>query len=95
MIKIKGFPKHIATKQDFLNLLADETFKDEAIKRLQQIADMDDSKANRATTLIDPDDSEKGYNTEIIDNPMPMWKQKGFKSRQAVADLIAKNGGEI
>jgi len=88
---MKEFPKYIATKQDFINLLADERFKDQTIISLQKIYDMDDSKATRATTLIDPDNPEGGWNTEIINNPMPLWKQKGFASRQAVEDLINEN----
>lgn len=92
---MKGYPKQIATKQDFLNLLKEKEFKTQAIDDLKAIYNLDDSKAVRATTPIDPDDPEKGYNTEIVDNPMPMWKQKGFASRQEVADLITKNGGEV
>ncbi len=92
---MKGYLKRIAVKQDFTNLLSEEEFKDRALSDLKAIYNLDDSKATRATTLIDPADPEKGWNTEIIDNPMPMWKQKGFASRKAVADLIAKNGGEI
>ena len=92
---MKGYPKTITTKQDFLNLLSTKEFKAQAIEDLKKIYNLDDSKAVRATTLIDPDDPEKGYNTEIIDNPMPMWKQKGFASRQDVADLITENGGEV
>ena len=92
---MKGYPKTIATKQDFLNLLGEKEFRAQAISDLKAIYNLNDSKAIRATTLIDPDDPEKGYNTEIIDNPMPMWKQKGFASRQDVADLITENGGEV
>ena len=88
---MKGFPKYIATIQDFINLLSDDNFKTEAKKKLQEIYDMDDSKATKATTLIDPDDPEGDWNTEEIDNPMPGWKQKGFTSRQAVAELIARH----
>jgi len=92
---MRGFPKHIATVQDFRNLLTDDGFKEQALSVLNSIYNLDDSKATRATTLIDLENPEGGYNTEIIDNPMPMWKQKGFESRQAVADLITKNGGTI
>lgn len=92
---MKGYPKRIATKQDFLNLLRMKELKAQAIEDLKKIYNLDDGKAVRATTLIDPADPEKGYNTEIIDNPMPLWKQKGFASRQEVADLITRNGGKI
>lgn len=84
---MNGFPKVVATKQDFINLLKLNEYKEQVIKKLQEIYDMDDSKATRATTLIDPENPEGGWNTEIIDNPMPMWKQKGFISRESVAEL--------
>jgi hypothetical protein len=92
---MKDYPKHVSTKQDFVNLLSMEKFKERAIEDLKKTYNLNDSKAVRATTLIDPDNPEKGYNTEIIDNPMPMWRQKGFASRQDVADLITENGGEV
>ena len=85
---MKGFPKHINTKQDFLNLLADDKFKTQALSELDRIYNLNDSKATKATTLIDPDDEEKGWNTEEIDNPMPEWKLKGFTSREAVNTMI-------
>jgi len=92
---MRGFPKHINSKQDFLNLLADEDLKAQALAELQKIYTKDDSKALRATTLIDPEDPKSDYNTEEIDNPMPMWKQKGFESRKEVGDLIVAEGGEV
>ena len=85
---MKGFPKTIATKQDFTNLFADDNFKAQALAELKRIYNLNDSKATKATTLIDPDDEEKGYNTVEIDNPMPEWKLKGFASREAVNDMI-------
>ena len=92
---MRGFPKHINCVQDFNNLLADKDLKRRAISELQKIYTKDDSKTLRATTLIDPEDPKSDYNTEEIDNPMPLWKQKGFESREAVAELVAKNGGKI
>ena len=92
---MKGYPKHVNCKQDFLNLLADENHREQAIEGLKEIYSLDDSKTLRATTLIDPDDPDLGYNTEEIDNPMPLWKQKGFESREAVGTLITKNGGTV
>ena len=92
---MRGFPKHINCVQDFNNLLADKDLKRRAISELQKIYNKDDSKTLRATTLIDPEDPKSDWNTEEIDNPMPLWKQKGFESREAVAELIAKNGGKV
>ena len=92
---MRGFPKHINCVQDFNNLLADKDLKRRAISELQKIYNKDDSKALRATTLIDPEDPKSDWNTEEIDNPMPLWKQKGFESREAVAALVTKNGGKV
>ena len=92
---MRGFPKHINCVQDFNNLLADKDLKRRALVELQKIYTTDDSKALRATTLIDPSDPKSDWNTEEIDNPMSLWKQKGFESRKAVATLITKNGGKI
>ncbi len=89
---MRGYPKHIATKQDFINLLAMPEHKAHALADLKAIHDLDDAKATRATTLIDENDPEKGFNTETIDNPLPVWKQKGFTSRKAVAAMITKAG---
>jgi len=57
---------------------------------LQAIYDLEDDRTTKATTPIDENDPEKGYNTEIIDNPNPVWKQKGFESREEVKKLIKK-----
>ena len=92
---MRGFPKHINCVQDFNNLLADKDLKTRTLAELQEIYNKDDLKALRATTLIDPEDPKSDWNTEEIDNPMPLWKQKGFESREAVAELIAKNGGKV
>ena len=87
---MKGYPKTIAVVQDFINLLKMPEYKERALKDLQAIYDLQDDKAIRATTLIDENDPEKGYNTEEVDKPNPVWKQKGFKSRKAVLTLIKK-----
>mgnify|MGYP000976215602 CR=1 FL=1 len=92
---MKGYPKFIATKQDFINLLGMAEFKDQALADLKAVYELNDDKATRATTPIDPEDPQGGWNTEEIDNPMPVWKQKGFSSRDEVAELIIDNGGEV
>jgi len=82
---MKGYPKHIATKQDFLNLLADPDFKTHAIADLKSIRDLDDDKAMRTLGIAEDGTAV----TEEIDNPSPLWKIKGFASREEVAALIA------
>ena len=91
MIKIKGYPNYIATKQDFLNLLNDPELKDRAIKDLQNIYSLAD---DRATKVVSGSEETDDLVIEEVDNPLPMWKQKGFGSREEVADLIARSSNE-
>lgn len=155
---MRGYPKHVATKQDFLNLLAMPEYKARALADLEYIRDLNDytttvairqrctelftiatESAGLDTGAVNEDlkakleaylgsvlpapritqksatnwelalvpmerldlvddhgtvrayraDSEDEWETEVIDNPMPLWKQKGFVSREEVAALIA------
>lgn len=43
------------------------------------------------TTQLEEDEWE----TEEIDNPLPLWKQKGFKTRAAVKTLIDEFSGGV
>lgn len=87
---MKGYPKHIATKQDFQNLLAMPQFRAQALKDLQAIYDTNDDKVNVCTTIKNPEapESEQIWNTEKQSAPLPMWKQKGFKSREELKSFI-------
>ena len=84
---MKGYPKYINCKQDFINLLDEPEYKALALEDLKAIRDLDDDKALR-TISINKETGEA--TTEEIDNPMPLWKVKGFSSRQEVADLITE-----
>ncbi len=85
---MRDFPQYINNKQDFINLSKIKEYQEQTKQKLRAIYDADDSKATRTTTLIDPANPEGGWNTEIIDNPMPVWKQKGFESREEILELI-------
>jgi hypothetical protein len=88
---MKGYPKYIATRQDFINLLQDPEYRSRALADLRAISDLADDTASRSIGLnADGTDA-----IETIPNPMPLWRIKGFSSRQAVADLIAEYGGEV
>jgi len=89
---MRGYPKHINCKQDLLNLLEMPEFRERAKADIQRLQNLDDAKATR---VVSGSEEEKNLVTEEIDNPMPLWKQKGFESREAVAELIAKNGGKV
>lgn len=139
---MRGFPKYIACKQDYINLLSmpdeyakvtnavpgeelkpivksdfmdlfktkatnskelnsflevctssmsPDDYKAKALAELVSIRDLKDEKAKR-TLSIDENTGESVE--EEIDNPMPLWKVKGFGSRQEVTDLIVKYGGK-
>lgn len=92
---MRGYPKHVATKQDHMNLLAMPEYKERTLKDLKELYNTNDDTATRATTLVDPSDESKGQNVVQIKNPNPLWKQKGFASRQEVADIVLVNGGAL
>jgi len=87
---MKGYPKHVATKQDFLNLLSHEEFREQAIADLKKIYETKDDTVVR---VISGSEEEGDLVTEEIENPMPLWKIKGFSSREEIADIITQYGG--
>ena len=88
-----GFPGHIATVQDFQNLLNDTEFKDQALQKLQDIQDFDDRVVLRAVEPVDPDNPESEWITEEIENPNPLHRQKGFAEWIDVVKLSAEVQG--
>ncbi|MFA5424697.1 MAG: hypothetical protein WC374_12660, partial [Phycisphaerae bacterium] len=66
-------------------LLAEPELKAQALEDLKAIRDLDDSKALRVVSMNEKTGEAK---TEEIDNPMPLWKVKGFARREDVAELI-------
>lgn len=89
---MRGYPKHIAIRQDFINLLGMEEFKDQALADLQTIYRMQDDTCRR---VVSGSEEEGNLVTEEVAAPNPVWKQKGFESRGAVAELIIEYGGEV
>jgi hypothetical protein len=83
---MKGYPKHIATKQDFLNLLSMPEHKAQAQVDLKKVLDVTDDKASRTISI---NAVTQVAVTEVIDNPAPLYKLKGFQSRKVLSDLIA------
>lgn len=88
---MREYPKHVATKQDYLNLLVMPEYNHQALEDLKKIFTLNDELAQIATTLIDQKDPDKGWNVKTIKNPMPLWKQKGFASKQEIAETIIAN----
>jgi hypothetical protein len=108
---MKGYPKYIATRQDFVNLLSMPEYRKQALADLQVIYDLDDEKATKTLSIKESDKKEiepelslksavigakikrNDAELEVISNPMPLWKIKGFKSREDVKKLMeVKNG---
>ena len=87
---MQGFPKHIATRQDFENLLSMEEYKEEALEKLQELQDFDDRTVTRAIKPLNPDDPNSDFETEEIENPYPIHAQKGFKAWMDVVTLNAE-----
>lgn len=86
---MKGYSRLIATKQDFINLLADPEFKAQALADLQAVYDLQDDTLERVVSY-DTDDKGQMINivTETIEAHMPKWKRMGFESRAAVMELM-------
>ena len=87
---MQGFPKHIATRQDYLNLLDMDEYRDEALDKLRELRDFDDREATRATQPMDEDDPESEWETERIENPHPMHRQRGFELWLDLVELEAR-----
>ena len=86
---MKGYPNYFATKEDYENILRDfpewrKRVKDE-LKALKAIKD---DKVFRAIAPVDPTDPDSEWITEEIVNPFPRFKQKGFKTKKELDDLV-------
>lgn len=83
---MRGYPKRMATKQDYENLLGIKEFKARALEELKQVAESPDE---TVSVVVSGSEETKDLVTKEIPNPMPLWKQKGFTSLEGVQDLIA------
>jgi hypothetical protein len=85
---MRGYPKVIATKQDFLNLLAVPECKAQALADLRAVYDLPDDTMERVVSYDKDEDGQMiNVATEIVPALMPKWKRMGFASRQDVIDL--------
>jgi len=84
---MRGYPKHIANKQDFDNLLDMPEYETQALADLKRLQVIDDAKVIR---VVSGSEEDKNLVTEEIDNPNPVWKQKGFATKKAVDDLVTE-----
>ena len=88
---MKGYPGHFATKEDYENIIRDfPKWRERVKKELKALKAIKDDKVKRAVSLIDPEDPESDWITEEIPNPLPIRKQKGFKTKKELDDLISE-----
>ena len=88
---MKGYPTHLATKEDFKNIIRDfPQWRKRAIKELKALQAIKDDKVTHAIRPIDPDDPESDWITEEIPNPLPIHRQKEFKNKKELNFIISK-----
>jgi hypothetical protein len=83
---MRGYPKGPLNRQDYINLLADESMREHVRADLQALADPQDNE-------IEIDEAAEGKELQLkaIPNPMPAWKRAGFESREEIRGLIAQH----
>ena len=82
---MKGYPKNIATKQDFINLLAMPEYKERAEKELKALqSSQDDTVEKVVSSKTDAKGNMTDVVTETISNPMPVYKRMGFESKEEI-----------
>ena len=84
---MKGFPRIIKTKQDWINCLEDEDLRKKALERLQGIYKTKDDYVVR---VVSGSEETKDLVTKRVKNPMPLYRQRGFETRQELKDLMDK-----
>jgi hypothetical protein len=86
---MRGFPRHINSKQDIDQLIRDcPGLKPKVHEYLTRILEEPDM-VTQATTPIDPEHPENGYNTILIPNPNPLWKQLGYQDKAEVTAALS------
>ena len=93
--KMRGYPKNIATKQDYINLLNTKEFKEKAVQDLKKICNYEEEKTFKVTEFTVSPSNEKKYRVELITNPKPPWKTKGFYNIQDVENIIRDLGNAV
>ena len=91
---MKGYPTHFATKEDFENIIRDfPDWRARALKELEALNAIEDDVVTRAVALIDPKDPEGDWTIEKIPNPLPIRRQKGFRTKTELTKTITTAKG--
>jgi len=92
---MRGYPKVIATKQDYLNLLSMPEYRERALAELAALFELDDDEITVCKDRKNRDiHAERA--TEQKPNRLPTWRRKGFASRNEIEHLVKQHrrGGE-
>jgi hypothetical protein len=84
---MQGYPKVVATKKDYENLLKIPEFAGRAKTDLASLALVNTEKVTRAIRPVDVNKPDGNWVTEEIDNPSPIWKRKGFETTKEISGL--------
>ena len=82
---MRNYPRNIATKQDFINLLAMPEYKEKAEKELKALHELQDDFVERVvSSKIDVKGQMTDVVTETIPNSSLMYKRMGFESKEEI-----------
>ena len=88
---MKGYPKVIATKKDFINLFAIPEFREKVLADLKAIHDFQDDTMEVVKSYAE---DEKGQMVNVVTATiralLPKWKRMGFSSKKDVQNLFSK-----
>jgi citrate lyase beta subunit len=89
---MKGYPKYVATVQDYRNLLEMDEHRERVLADLQGVvAKADDTiKVPKNETVAAVDGVYADKDLRSIANPMPIFKTKGFCALAEVSAMISK-----
>lgn len=83
---MRGYPKIVNSKRDYDNLMSMKEHASRAKSELLSLSSVDDSK------VVLEDGSAESSKPVRIDNPSPLWKRLGYKSR---ADMVSASSTEL
>lgn len=89
---MRGYPKYVATVQDYKNLLGMDEHKDRALAELEGLAALKDETMSvpKDDKVLAVDGVYAAKDLKTVANPMPVCKIKGFSDTAAVTKLLGE-----
>jgi len=86
---MRNYPEYFATKEDYENIIRDfPEWRERVKEELKALKAIKDDKVTRAVALVNPEEPEGEWITEELNNPLPISKQKGFKIKKELDDIV-------